>query len=678
MKMVRYAALSALAAFAAASCPGGSRQQVFEYAIPDATPIVFSAESCAEDARAGDYCLWLDIHYVDGSATWGTGDACQPCRPGTHGWEKTVGVFRPGKPVKKIEFSALFRHGTRGKASFRDLKIERREPVAGEPTKITLSDFPRTRTDAEKNFGPTNIAARSFAVWTADSMRKVTPCTYPSAADLAAPRQIRLAMMKNERESAQICITCGSARELAEARLRMSPLKDRQGRVFDGTVKWERVGYVPRISGYAGHPFGAEPWEKWMPDPLLPAAPMRVRAGATQGAWLTVHARSGARSGVYSGTVEVLVGGEVAERVELKVAVADAALPKTFSTYNSFSVMDGFTRLQYPERFREMKRKSWDVMLDHRLSPDDISRFEPPEIEDLLYARERGMNLFNILNIVPKPKDPDTPIVYTTTSKVLFSDWFYPSFRDRIVPYVAELKKHGLDGMAYVYGFDEQPKEYYPAIDLFWRNLRRDVPGIPLMSTSGAYNDMAKKTANLTATARSGDWFCPLTNHWDPELTDALRKEGKRVWWYTCCGPGYPYMNFVSLEHPLIEARLIAWQTHLYRADGFLFWVVNFWTKPGSCLDESDTFLEWDSSINNRQHGDGVLMYPGKENILPSIRLANVRDGIEDGELLKQVAAGDPAAADAACRRLITDLKNFHRDPALLRKVRRSLLRNSR
>jgi hypothetical protein len=68
-------------------------------------------------------------------------------------------------------------------------------------------------------------------------------------------------------------------------------------------------------------------------------------------------------------------------------------------------------------------------------------------------------------------------------------------------------------------------------------------------------------------------------------------------------------------------------------------------------------------------------MYPGRDNILPSIRLANVRDGVEDGELLKMTAARDPAAADTACRRLITDLKNFSRDPHLLRKVRAELLK---
>ena len=246
--------------------------------------------------------------------------------------------------------------------------------------------------------------------------------------------------------------------------------------------------------------------------------------------------------------------------------------------------MDGFTRLQYPDRFKEMKRASWDMMLDHRLSPDDISRFTLPDIDDLLYARERGMNLFNILNIVPEPKDPNTPIVYTTTAKILFSDWFYPSFRDRVVPFVAKLKEHGLAKMAYIYGFDEQEKEFYPAIDMFWRNLKRDAPGIPLMSTSRAYRDIANGVTNLPPSARSGDWFCPLTANWKPSLSEELKKEGKKVWWYTCCGPGYPSISIrgqcclKSFPNLLRHCTTDSWSSHTtgtMRASCGEAWVVH-------------------------------------------------------------------------------------------------------
>ena len=61
----------------AAACAASAETLKFEYDEPSTAPIVFSAESRAENASAGDYCLWLDIHYADGTATWGKGDAMQ-------------------------------------------------------------------------------------------------------------------------------------------------------------------------------------------------------------------------------------------------------------------------------------------------------------------------------------------------------------------------------------------------------------------------------------------------------------------------------------------------------------------------------------------------------------------------------------------------------------------------
>ena len=86
--------LAMFAMFVALAGVVNAEMLTFKYDKPSKTPIVYSAESWAEKARAGDYCLWLDIYYSDGSATWGSGDARAPCRSGTHGWEKTTGVPR--------------------------------------------------------------------------------------------------------------------------------------------------------------------------------------------------------------------------------------------------------------------------------------------------------------------------------------------------------------------------------------------------------------------------------------------------------------------------------------------------------------------------------------------------------------------------------------------------------
>ena len=92
-----------------------------------------------------------------------------------------------------------------------------------------------------------------------------------------------------------------------------------------------------------------------------------------------------------------------------------------------------------------------------------------------------------------------------------------------------------------------------------------------------------------------------------------------------------------------------------------------------------------------RFHGDGTLVYPGREGPIGSIRLANIRDGIEDYEYLCKLASieGDIEKAREACVAVIakgaieTDdaevtyaqkklpyLTTFSRDPEVLYKQR--------
>ena len=100
-----------------------------------------------------------------------------------------------------------------------------------------------------------------------------------------------------------------------------------------------------------------------------------------------------------------------------------------------------------------------------------------------LHARARGMNRFNILNIVPPPKDPKALWVCYTPPAATEDPAFYPAFKARLDPYVAELRRHGLQKFAYLYGFDERQKEYYKGIDDLWRKLRADFPDTRIFSS---------------------------------------------------------------------------------------------------------------------------------------------------------------------------------------------------
>ena len=678
---------------AEATCPQAATDDVFkgglwrtfDYAEPTAEPVVFGGESRCEDAVARDYCIWLDIWYDDGTPVW---QRRAEWTPGSHDWERTTGAFVPARPVKKIEMHVFLRNGT-GRAEFRNLWLERREGSGDVLSSMRMTSRPyadgdvliqdrftgkeirrETVTVPEEPGAIANpLADGETVVWTSDSMRRITPLTFPDAAGRTDVPEASVSLARRERESFQVQVSTGADVEWTDGGVTLSVLRNAAGEPLKGSLDWRRVGYVRREPGYYPHPLGAPSLEMWLPDPLLPPAPFKVRRGSTQGLWFTVHADADAAPGEYTGDIALTERGERRATVRLTVEVEDFSLPETFGMPTSFSVMDGFTRAQYPDRFAEKKRESWDIMLDHRLNPDDISRTEPPDIGDLVYARSRGMNLFNILNIVPPPKDPNAKWVCWVPPEATEDPAFYPAFQARLAPYVAELRKRGLEKFAYIYGFDERESEYYSGIDALWRKLKADFPDIPVMTTAMMYRDYAAGNTNLPCLLTT-DWYCPLTDVYRTDVSDVMRKLGKKVWWYVCCQPTYPHANFASIEYPPVEGRILGWMTHLFRADGLLFWHVNYWDGP--CIDEGDTFLpEWKTASPLRMPGDGILLYPGKEHILPSIRLAQVRDGVEDYEWLQLAAAKAGAdAADAASKTLVRSMTDFTRDPAAVRAAR--------
>jgi hypothetical protein len=125
------------------------------------------------------------------------------------------------------------------------------------------------------------------------------------------------------------------------------------------------------------------------------------------------------------------------------------------------------------------------------------------------------------------------------------------------------------------------------------------------------------------------DWFTPLTPKFDPEKAAKSRAAGHQVWWYICCGPHAPQAN-MFIECPAIEGRvLMGAETTRQRPDGFLYYQITIWNSP-RCIT-SGPFTDWDPRSWTRYHGDGSWTCVGPDGKpLPTVRLENFRDGLED------------------------------------------------
>ncbi|MHB0958719.1 MAG: glycoside hydrolase domain-containing protein [Pirellulaceae bacterium] len=698
--------------------------QVIRYDQPDKRPIIVGGWSRAEHVGpGGDYCLYLDVIYDDGTPLWGKTAAWTR---GTHGWQYTAEVYHPEKPVREIR-AYVFLRGTKGKVWFDDVFLDRGGLRA---THVRmLSDFPRhphgqrirarlteaadwraalldsggrevassqgrgemvdwgwqdaaesrpaqlhltgqagdgARLDLTVPIAvterPENPVREGYVVWGENSMRKVYPTEYPPDGQRS---ELTVSLARNESEGLQVAITPADRVTLRDVQVSVGALTNEHGDLFPPeSITAHLVGYI-YVETPSGHP-DAPSEGNWCPEVLLPPRPFEVLGGRTQTVWVSVHASDTVAAGVYRGQVVVTAAGAPATELPVSVRVRRLTLPRSPRMKTAFAMMDGFTRAAYGEITPALRRQCLDLMLSHRLNPDDISRTDPPAVADLLYAQDRGLTAFNILNLVPRPQGKPLWTCYAELKD-------YPAdFREylaqRLDGCVEELRQHGLSKLAYFYGFDERGPEYDELIKGICQFLKQRYPEVSTFTTAGYMYEKRRTTPPEHQDYM--DWYCPLTSVYDPELSARLREQGKQVWWYVCCGPQHPYANFAALDYPSIEGRLLGWMTYGFQADGLLFWHVNLW-HPNRIIDSNDPYLDWKPVCIANMTGDGCLTYPTPAGPVSSIRLENIRDGLEDYDYLALLAdAQGQEAAKKYVGRLVKSMTDFTRDPAALTAVR--------
>ena len=705
------------------------------YDVADTRPFWFGGTLRCENAfpvtRAAqeqEFGVSVVLKFTDGTESW---KPFARWNPGTHDWETAQNVYYPKKPVVSATLRVRAHPGP-GTSSYRDIFVRREDPglsVSGwrRVTDRPFSDrdflfvaFPRAydwesdagagltasgsgdtralvpvppraggrvtlrltcdgRTETKTiDFRPSALPLSpvppgGVRVWTEDSMRAVTPLTFPGA---DAEKDIRLLIARRGSASAQILTTTAAGETLDGVTLSVSPLRTKDGKPFRGSVEWRRTGYVRRHPDAIIHPMAPDREIRWLPDPLLPAAPMRVRSGSTQGAWVTVAAAPDAGPGLYRGKIEVNATGRTLAVVPVSVHVPDFSHPEHFGCPSIHAIYESHVLNLYGARGREMLDRIYDMLLDHRINPDGCGNrwHDPVPVETLKKWRARGMSLTSAMALNVKAKRADTMWVPHPTVAQARDPAFYEGIRDRLRPYMEELRANGLDRCVYVYGFDESMDPLFPWIGGFWRRFKADFPDVPVMTTAYMYRRRAegKRVADWTVT----DWHCPGMPYWRRELTDELHALGKQAWWYICCSPCYPRLN-VGLEHPPMEGRLLTWQQYTENCDGVFNWGINYWHRR-RVTDDSDVYLDkWTYGRGmSGMTGDGLMIYPGESGPLPTIRLANVRDGIQDYEWMKlaESRAGRDAVAEVVGK-IAPGQTGIVRDPVRIRASAVALLR---
>ena len=516
-----------------------------------------------------------------------------------------------------------------------------------------------------------------FAVGTAGPDEKIYRTTlYEGGLDTP----VQLALAGGEYESFQL-VVIPFWRKLDDVTIAFSDLRSDDGTVPASNLSFRIVDYV-RLDGVDPEVRSMNSHE---PDILWPGRPFTVAKGQVQSVWVDVHLPTGTPEGEYRGAVSVSAAGKTVVR-EIALQAFGFDLPPTASLENNFWFGPAdyswgnfygsghygdvdYTLDIYKTHAALLSRYRVTCFADSVLTmsphftiyrePDghysfDFSRWE----EFIRVGLEHGSTSFRaslscnlgamyLFSYWREVTDRETG--EKTPLSDLIGDWLagfkegtaywdtHPVYRDYLKAYIAFMKRVGVFDMASWEIYDE-PNSNPRWLDMIRHHkfLREYVPELTL--TNYGVEPTVRK-AGKTALGLIDVWAPHLTGI-SPECLERMqarrREFGEKFWFYTC-GERYdkdknlsPYLYY---HRSYLGPRIHGWYAWKLRADGMLIFAMT--AVPEENWKRQPREKRWPASEwhDGKGRGCGTLVYPGPDyELVPGMRLASVRDGLEDYE----------------------------------------------
>ncbi len=564
------------------------------------------------------------------------------------------------------------------------------EAAAGEfVTGLALAELAAA---TRSNFG---VADWPFALARADSMWKIFRSLAPEFPEFHGEpcAELFVEAAANEVEAVQLLLV-GLDAPVSGITVNAGALSGPAGVIGFDRIGIYGVEYIDTTGMLTNYPveFRGEYPEMLLPRDTCEVAPRRITP-----VWIEIAVPSGTPAGEYAGTVSVAVPGRDALQVPLRLKVWDFELPatpylRTAMSCNQNEVLEYQAKLQGAPLSEEQRFTVLDnlakFMLAHRMNPSYIYEWScysgvptpypmPEQFGE--YAR-LGLNAVSIANL--------TPGGFSSPASEL-REWYRRhggKLIDSIKANYEAARAAGVADALYLHAMDEvfAHREAAGKAEVL-RDLvaewRREAPEVQVECI----------TYVLPELIGTVDIWCPSMSMMDNQFDQyqARRAAGEEMWLYTCLGSPAKGMepSFV-LESAAMDLRLIGWICRRYQADGYLYYEMTRWRDNYPENGVAWPSRPWRPIGDAGYNGEAALVYPGKSWDVPpvsSVRLANLRDGFEDFDLLKLLeerweARGRSLATPEEARRveallgaaeLVPDYRDYSADPSELRRLRR-------
>ncbi len=475
-----------------------------------------------------------------------------------------------------------------------------REQVAG--LRGAVARARRYRARAEAAFGKDP----DFAIGTQHAMARISDLHWMHPFRGEVTGSVELCSARREYESFQAVIL-PLARDLEKVDVRFGALKQLggTGRIAPVHCTWRTQPYVQPLPCYA---YPGTDCLAPRPDPLLPGEPFDLPRRRYKPLWITVYTPPKTPAGQYVGTMTVTAKGARPHNLTIKLRVWDyeIPLPGRFRCQTNFGM--GAPGRFYGRKIDQKWRREWYAFLmKYRFSPTaQYSRSFSPHPDDIEFCRARGCNVWILGGLSGQKNVP------------------VEEYRKRY----EIAKAHGILPYCHVYIGDETSN--FELMRKKANILHANFPGLKVMVGGSrprkeliGYIDIWDPTMS-TGTKLYG---------FNPEEMEQASRRGEEVMWYVACGPNHPYPN-VQMGDPLFASRMIFWLTWKYRITGFEYYCFAIWGKNPT-IKPPWPKSPWHCYSFRHTNGDGQLCYPGPGGRpASSVRLDNIRDGIEDWEAM--------------------------------------------
>jgi len=541
-----------------------------------------------------------------------------------------------------------------------------------------------------------------FSVGIAGAYQRI----FPDTVLVPQEKPIKIWGAGRERESFQI-VLMPFWQDVQNVNISFSDLQGDAGKIPASCFEYSIVGFVKMHQAWGG---------KWTPDVLYPGKAFDLRKNHTQPIWVDLHIPAGTKAGIYRGEVKVSADGQMVKvPVVLHAFGFDIPKKRSVSTDPWYwpSEMKKYYKVKRIVFTPELYEKHLKVLSKYRYAcyPLDtlgmwfLLKMYKEENGSLTFDFSGWDRIFELgeqygadnlgasfgcnFNALRPTFSGRLPIYDRKTGKKVstpaqyawnMAKWKYvhkktsksdfaanPVYRQYIAQFVEYLRKRGLLKNSHYEIYDE-PKTLVEWRDVLRMHgfLKKFVPDLKLKS----YGVDPWKYEDIPEYRPFGyyDVWAPGLYTLTPKRVETLhdrRQKGEEFWFYTCSA-GYRDSDRKSnphiclYQHPLAP-RMHGWASWKLKADGFLIFALMAGNPKNVQIDQSKYYTHpiWHAS---RTAAQGYLVYPGPDQeLIPSIRLAAVRDGLEDYEYFKvlndKLKKLDPIKDAALIKSIKTELK---------------------